>query len=83
MKTQIKMTFQDEVALAGITMIATVISGDIVIDLIVGIATYSIARLFYFYFSTDMKALISRVKSILVKKKNIPYWIKKRLNKKK
>ena len=58
-----KITLGAEFVIATLTFISTFIMGDFIIDLIVGIVTYSGARLFYRYFSNDVILFIEKIKN--------------------
>jgi len=58
-----KITYSIELALALTTFFSTLITGGIIVDFIVGISTYTCARLFYYYFGERIKKCISKFKN--------------------
>lgn len=66
-----KMTAKQELLVAGVTFASTIITGNLIADLIVGIVTYSAARLFYHYYHKKMIRVIDKIK----------YWFKKQKQK--
>lgn len=51
-----------EVLIGTITFISTIITGDFIADLLVGIIVYSSSRLFYYYFNNRIKRFINKLK---------------------
>ena len=62
-------TMVKEIVLAGLTITVTKLTGDIITDLLVGILTYTVARLFYWAFEKKIKNSLIKLKSSLVKLK--------------
>ena len=58
-----RITTSIELCLGTLTVASTLITGEFLADLVIGIATYTSARLFYFYFGTKIKAFIGRIKN--------------------
>lgn len=58
-----KMTVRDELLIAGVTFISTMITGSFWIDLLVGIVVYTSSRLFYHYFHKRIIRFIDKAKS--------------------
>ena len=58
-----RITHSAEIVLGGITFISTFITGDVLIDVLVGILTYTLARLFWRYFGSKIIKRIDRIKT--------------------
>jgi hypothetical protein len=54
-----------ELILAAITFSSTLMTGDIPVDIVVGICTYSLARLFWWQFEVPIKKTIERIKKFI------------------
>lgn len=61
------MTLKIEILLGLLTITSTMITGDFFTDLVVGIAVYTISRLFYKQLGYKLNGVINRFKSILEK----------------
>tara|TARA_R110000851_G_scaffold132263_1_gene266638 strand:- start:516 stop:707 length:192 start_codon:yes stop_codon:yes gene_type:complete len=57
-----------ELVFAGLTFSVTLITGDMLVDLVVGIATYSLARLFWWSFEDRIKKTTKIIKSFFKKR---------------
>lgn len=58
-----KITFAGEFIIGCLTFISTLIMGDFLIDLVVGVVTYTGARLFYRYYSGTIISIIEKLKN--------------------
>lgn len=58
-----RITHSVELVLGGLTFVSTFITGDILIDVIVGVLTYTLARLFWRYFGSKIIKKIEWIKA--------------------
>lgn len=63
------MTAKQELLVAGVTFASTIVTGHFIADLVVGIVTYTSARIFYHYYNERIIRVIDKIKSWYKNKK--------------